>query len=63
MAVGAAVLLAACALGAGAQLLYWQNTETLFRHTLAVTQNNYLACNNLGCPAFRSQPSVPLKCL
>jgi Flp pilus assembly protein TadD len=30
------------------QLSYWQNNETLFRHTLAVTENNYLAYNNLG---------------
>ena len=29
-------------------MLYWQDTETLFRHTLAVTQGNYVACNNLG---------------
>jgi tetratricopeptide (TPR) repeat protein len=30
------------------QLRYWQNNETLFRHTLAVTENNWLAYNNLG---------------
>jgi Flp pilus assembly protein TadD len=30
------------------QLSYWQNNEILFRHTLAVTENNYLAYNNLG---------------
>jgi Flp pilus assembly protein TadD len=37
--------------GAGvtrSQLSYWRDSETLFRHTLAVTENNYLACNNLG---------------
>jgi tetratricopeptide (TPR) repeat protein len=48
LAAGAAAVLVACALAAGVQLLYWQNTESLFRHTLAVTQNNYVACNNLG---------------
>ena len=48
LALGAAAGLAACALVVGAQLLYWQNTEALFRHTLAVTRNNYTACNNLG---------------
>jgi tetratricopeptide (TPR) repeat protein len=48
LAAGAAAVLAACALAMGVQLLYWQNTETLFRHTLAVTRNNYMACNNLG---------------
>ena len=30
------------------QLGYWRNNETLFRHALAVTENNYLAYNNLG---------------
>jgi tetratricopeptide (TPR) repeat protein len=48
LAAGAAAVLAACALAAGAQLRYWQDTESLFRHALAVTQNNYLAFNNLG---------------
>ena len=48
LAAGAAAVLVACALAVGRQLLYWQNTESLFRHTLAVTRNNYIACNNLG---------------
>jgi len=30
------------------QLAYWQNSETLFRHTLSVTSNNYIAHINLG---------------
>lgn len=30
------------------QLGYWQDSETLFRHTLAVTAKNYLAFNCLG---------------
>jgi tetratricopeptide (TPR) repeat protein len=30
------------------QLGHWQNSETLFRHALAVTSNNHLAHNNLG---------------
>src|ERR1035441_7285952 len=47
LAVGAAAVLAACALAVGVQLRYWQNTESLFRRTLAVTRNNYLAYNNL----------------
>jgi protein O-mannosyl-transferase len=48
LGVGALGVLTACALATGAQLLHWQNSESLFRHTLAVTKNNYLACNNLG---------------
>jgi Tfp pilus assembly protein PilF len=27
---------------------YWRDTETLFRHAVEVTRNNYLAHNNLG---------------
>ena len=42
------MVLVACALCTGRQVLYWLDTETLFRHTLAVTQGNYVACNNLG---------------
>jgi lipoprotein NlpI len=30
------------------QLGYWKDDETLFRHALEVTENNYLAHNNLG---------------
>jgi tetratricopeptide (TPR) repeat protein len=30
------------------QLGYWKDSETLFRHALEVTKNNYLAHNNLG---------------
>jgi Flp pilus assembly protein TadD len=30
------------------QVRYWQNSSTLFRHTLDVTTNNWLAHNNMG---------------
>ena len=30
------------------QLGYWPDSETLFRHALAVTENNYFAHDNLG---------------
>jgi tetratricopeptide (TPR) repeat protein len=30
------------------QVSYWRNTETLFTHTIAVTDNNYVAYNALG---------------
>ena len=30
------------------QIGYWKDSETLFRHALEVTENNYLAHNNLG---------------
>jgi tetratricopeptide (TPR) repeat protein len=47
--IGMAVLmLTACAFRTRDQLHYWQNGESLFRHTIAVTENNYLAYYNLG---------------
>jgi tetratricopeptide (TPR) repeat protein len=30
------------------QIGYWKDSETLFEHALAVTENNYLAHNNVG---------------
>jgi Flp pilus assembly protein TadD len=41
-------IFSALILQARTQLGYWKNNETLFRHTLAVTTDNYLAYNNLG---------------
>jgi tetratricopeptide (TPR) repeat protein len=47
--VGAAVVaIGACVLITQGQMSYWQNSEILFRHALAVTMNNYIAYNNLG---------------
>jgi Flp pilus assembly protein TadD len=43
-----AIILAACALRTVNQLQHWRNSETLFRHALAVTKNNYPAHNGLG---------------
>jgi protein O-mannosyl-transferase len=43
-----AVALAACTMLARIQVGYWKNSETLFRHALNVTQNNWLAHGNLG---------------
>jgi tetratricopeptide (TPR) repeat protein len=34
------------------QLEYWRNSESLYRHALAVTENNYLAYHNLGLALF-----------
>ena len=35
------------------QLGYWQDNETLYRHALAVTENNFLAHHNLGIALYR----------
>ncbi|MCH7910366.1 MAG: tetratricopeptide repeat protein [Candidatus Hydrogenedentes bacterium] len=44
-AAGTIILLAVTA---SAQTKTWRNAETLFRHALTVTSNNFLAHNNLG---------------
>jgi len=41
-------LLAICAVQARIQVGYWKDGETLFRHALDVTRNNWLAQCNLG---------------
>jgi tetratricopeptide (TPR) repeat protein len=40
-------------LGAWVQTTYWRDSETLFRHALAVTVNNDVAENNLGIVFLR----------
>jgi Tfp pilus assembly protein PilF len=44
----AAVLLVACLALTRQQIGYWKNTEALFRHAIAVTQDNYIAHLRLG---------------
>lgn len=51
--ISSAVILVACAVRTFDQLSYWQNTETLFKHSAAVTKNNYIAHYNLGHFYFR----------
>jgi tetratricopeptide (TPR) repeat protein len=45
----AAAVLSLCAWRSGVQLSYWQNSGTVFSHTLAVTGENPFASQNLGC--------------
>ncbi len=51
LAGGAAVLV--CAVLTIQQIGYWKDSETLFRHALAVTRYNELAHNNLGTTLAR----------
>ncbi len=44
----ALLLLASASWRTREQIGFWQNSGTLFTHTLAVTENNYVAENNLG---------------
>jgi tetratricopeptide (TPR) repeat protein len=46
--IAALAALALCAVRARDQLRHWPNSESLFRHALAVTEDNALAHNNLG---------------
>jgi len=46
--VAAAAVLVMCAALSRVQLGYWKDSETLFRHAVSVTRDNWLAHNNLG---------------
>jgi tetratricopeptide (TPR) repeat protein len=48
VAAAAALILATCLILTENQLRYWQDSETLFAHALAVTKDNYVAYVNLG---------------
>jgi hypothetical protein len=48
VAVTAGLVVTALGRVAWIQTGYWRNSETLWRHTLAVTESNYEAHNNLG---------------
>ena len=50
----AAAVLAVCAALSRVQVGYWKDTETLFRHALDVTRDNWLAHNNLGSALERA---------
>jgi tetratricopeptide (TPR) repeat protein len=45
---GSLLLIAVAALLTHYQLEYWRTSESLFRHCLAVTTDNYIAYNNVG---------------
>lgn len=61
--VAAGCGMAACALLTRRQLAYWQNTETLFRHAIAVTGNNHIAWRSLGFHfADRHEPKEAESC-
>jgi Tfp pilus assembly protein PilF len=51
VAASAAILL--CMVLTRQQLGYWEGTEALFRHTLEVTENNYIAHVSLGIELVR----------
>ena len=48
LAIASALLLLGCMMGTWRQVGYWQNSITLFQHTVKVTKDNHFAYNNLG---------------
>ena len=44
----AGIVLGGCLFATARQLRFWQDSETLFAHALAVTQGNHVAHNDLG---------------
>ncbi len=48
----AAVILGALLGAARVQAAYWRDSETLWRHTIAITPDNFLAHYNLGCALY-----------
>ncbi len=48
LSVAGSVAIVLCLALTRQQLGYWKDSETLFRHALEVTENNYLAHDNLG---------------
>lgn len=58
-AVAAIAALAAYGTAARSQASYWENSGTLFRHALAVTEENYLAEHNLGAYLLEQPGGLP----
>jgi Flp pilus assembly protein TadD len=53
LSTAGSVALVACLILTRQQLGYWQDGETVFRHAIAVTENNYAAYNHLGTALYR----------
>jgi Flp pilus assembly protein TadD len=51
--LAAGLVLAGCLAATARQLRFWQNSETLFAHSLAVTKDNSIARNGLGLAFLR----------
>ena len=52
-AIASAILLLGCVVGTWRQVGHWQNSITLFQHTVKVTSDNHFAHNNLGVALAR----------
>jgi len=54
-ATTAVLIFVGCAALTWNQIRFWQNSETLYEHALAVTENNYLAESDLGTTLFNER--------
>jgi tetratricopeptide (TPR) repeat protein len=54
LTISATVLLLGCVVGTWRQVGHWQNSITLFQHTVRVTSDNHFAHNNLGVALAKS---------
>ena len=52
-AIASAILFLGCVVGTWRQVGHWQNSITLFQHTVKVTNDNHFAHNNLGVALAR----------
>ena len=57
LAVAAGAGIAACVVATSLQLRHWRNSIALFQHTVAVTENNWMAHYNLHL-AYRTSPAT-----
>jgi tetratricopeptide (TPR) repeat protein len=55
VALAALLVLGTCATQTRAQLDHWRDGESLFRHTIASTQNNFIALDGLGDSILNKQ--------
>jgi tetratricopeptide (TPR) repeat protein len=58
IAAVAIAILVACAIQTRQQISYWQNSETLFKHAIAVTKNNAEAWDHLGTYYLHNEGDV-----
>jgi tetratricopeptide (TPR) repeat protein len=59
LGAAAGVILAGCTVLTSRQLDHWQDGMTLFRHTVAVTENNWAAHTYLGFALAKSSARLP----
>ncbi|MGA2748226.1 MAG: tetratricopeptide repeat protein [Verrucomicrobiota bacterium] len=63
-ALAGTLAVVACALLTPLQVSHWKNTQSLFKHAVEVTRQNYVAYYNLGCTlAIDGDKPAGLRCM